>query len=185
MKKRVLFLIGLLSVSLSAVFAQGNQGNVSGCAPMKNGKVCYQDEVQVKELDKSRIFDILANWARENYGKDVFNSNVTSNKTNGTIAISSKIEILLNDTEKTLVKYRLNMHCTNSGYTAEVTNISYQYDPKNEKKYKTYTAESVIANDGASNTIPIIKDPKLFCNATFFFAEGLFADIMKAINEAD
>ena len=58
------------------------------------------------------------------------------------------------------------------------------YDPQNNKKFKTYPAESVIANNGKSNTIALIKDPKLFCNATFFFVENLFADILDAVNDA-
>ena len=61
----------------------------------------------------------------------------------------------------------------------------YQYDPQNNKKFKTYSAESVIANNGKSNTVALIKDPKLFCNATFFFVENLFADILDAVNDAE
>ena len=53
-------------------------------------------------------------------------------------------------------------------------------DEELEKKYKTYPAENVIANNGKSNTIALIKDPLLFCNATFFFAENLFADVFSA-----
>ena len=61
----------------------------------------------------------------------------------------------------------------------------YQYDPQNNKKFKTYSAESVIANNGKSNTVALIKDSKLFCNATFFFVENLFADILDAVNDAE
>ena len=53
----------------------------------------------------------------------------------------------------------------------------------NEKKYKTYPAENVIANNGKSNTIAVIKDPLLFCNATFFFAENLFGEVFDATQE--
>ena len=31
--------------------------------------------------------------------------------------------------------------------------------------------------------VEMIKDPKLFCNATFFFAENLFGDIYNSIDE--
>ena len=78
-------------------------------------------------------------------------------------------------------RYRQNDNC----YSAEVSNIVYQYDPQNNKKFKTYSAESVIANNGKSNTVALIKDPKLFCNATFFFVENLFADILDAVNDAE
>ena len=31
----------------------------------------------------------------------------------------------------------------------------------------------------------VINHPKLFCNATFFFVENLFADILDAVNDAE
>jgi len=36
-----------------------------------------------------------------------------------------------------------------------------------------------------AKAIQLIKDPKLFCNATFFFVENLFADILDAVNDAE
>ena len=92
--------------------------------------------------------------------------------------------MLLNDTDKTIIKYKMKINCHDNSYSAEVSDIVYQYDPQNNKKFKTYPAESVIANNGKSNTIALIKDPKLFCNATFFFVENLFADILDAVNDA-
>jgi hypothetical protein len=93
--------------------------------------------------------------------------------------------MLLNDTDKTIIKYKMKISCHDNSYSAEVSNIVYQYDPLNNKKFKTYSAESVIANNGKSNTVALIKDPKLFCNATFFFVENLFADILDAVNDAE
>ena len=167
------------------VTAQGHKGDVKECAPMKEGKICYRDTVHVKDLDQKQIFNIINEWAKKNYGKDIFLSNVSTKKSKGLINISSKIELLLNETDKTTVKYKMKIFCHDNSYVVEVSNIVYLYDPKEEKKYKTYPAESVIANNGESNTIAIIKDPKLFCNATFFFVENLFADILEAINEAE
>ena len=88
-------------------------------------------------------------------------------------------------TDKTIIKYKMKINCHDNCYSAEVSNIVYQYDPQNNKKFKTYSAESVIANNGKSNTVALIKDPKLFCNATFFFVENLFADILDAVNDAE
>lgn len=184
MKNRIPTLFLLLCISITA-FAQGHKGDVSSCAPMKAGKVCYQDTVHVNDMNQLQLFDIINKWAQTNYGKDVFLSNVNANKAKGTIGISSKVELILNETDKTIIKYRMNITCHDNSYAAEVSNITYQYDPKNEKKYKNYSAESIIANNGASNTVSIIKDPKLFCNATFFFVENLFSDIMDAVNDAE
>lgn len=182
MKKVFLFLCLIIPV-LS--MAQGHKGKVDECAPMKSGKVCYTDEVEIENTTQGELFKTIDTWAKKMYGKDVFLSNVHSNKSKGTIFISSKVELLLNDTDKTIVKYKMNITCYDNRYTIEATNIVYQYDPENNKKFKTYAAEEVIANNGKSNTIGLIKDPKLFCDATFFFVENLFADVFAAADTAE
>ena len=78
----------------------------------------------------------------------------------------------------------MKITCEEGAYSVEVSHITYQYDPKQEKKFKTYPAEDVIANNGKSNTIALIKDPQLFCNATFFFVETLFGDVFAAVDDA-
>lgn len=176
-----LYIIGLF-LCLCSVWSmgQGHKGSVDACAPMKEGKVCYSDDVEMEGMNKMEIFNAIHKWAKKNYAKDYFLSNISANKSKGTIFVSSKVELLLNDTDKTLVKYKMNIHCFDNRYTIEVSNIVYQYDPENTKKYKTYPAENVIVNNGKSNTVAIIKDPLLFCNATFFFVESLFADVYDA-----
>lgn len=175
----------LLLICPCLVMAQGHKGKVESCAPMKEGKVCYNDEVEVEGADKGILFKAIDKWAKKNYGKDIFLSNVTSNKSKGTVFINSKVELLLNDTDKTILKYKMRIYCHDGKYDIELTDISYQYDPNNEKKYKTYPAENVIANNGKSNTIAVIKDPLLFCNATFFFAENLFSDVYDAVEDLE
>lgn len=182
MKKFVLFLFMMMPL---LVMAQGHKGKVDDCAPIKEGKICYTDEVDIDGASKMEIFNAISKWAKKNYGKDLFLSNVNTNKKKGTIFISSKVELLLNDTDKTIVKYKMNITCFDNRYVVEASDIVYQYDPLNDKKFKTYKAEDVIANNGESNTIAIVKDPKLFCNATFFFIENLFADIYGAAEEVE
>ena len=181
--KKILLLIYMMFPVL--VMAQGHKGEVDECAPMKNGKVCYSDDVEIENTSKLEIFNAINAWAKKSYGKDVFLSNVNSNKNKGTIFVSSKVELLLNDTDKTIIKYKMRITCFDNRYTIEASDIVYQYDPLNDKKYKTYKAEDVIANNGDSNTIALIKDPKLFCNATFFFVENLFADVFDAAQNAE
>lgn len=177
--KHILIYIGMLLFPVLA-FAQGHKGEASDCAPMKDGKVCYTDDVEMEDTPKDELFNAINQWAKKNYGKDYFLSNTTSNKKKGTIFVSSKVELLLNDTDKTIVKYKMNIQCYDDRYTIEVKDIVYQYDPENDKKFKTYAAEDVIANNGKSNTVALIKDPGLFCNATFFFVENLFGEVFDA-----
>lgn len=177
MKQLFIFLLLLLPVLATA---QGQKGSVEACAPMKEGKVCYTDEVEIEGKSQLEIFNAINKWAKKNYGKDVFLSNATSNKSKGTVFVSSKVELLLNETDKTIIKYKMYITCQDGLYSVEAKEITYQYDPEQQKQFKTYAVENVIAGNGESNTIALIKDPKLFCNATFFFFESLFADVYAA-----
>lgn len=181
MKKQLIFFCLCLLPLWAA--AQGHKGKVEECAPMKEGKICYTDEVEVEDKSRKELFDAISRWAKKSYGKDYFLSNVVTNQSKGTVSVNSKVELLLNETDKTIVKYKMRITCADGGYTVEVSHIVYQYDPENTKKYKTYPAENVIAQNGKSNTVALIKDPLLFCNATFFFVENLFADVYAAADE--
>lgn len=176
--KKLFILLLIMSPVLAT--AQGHKGTTEACAPMKNGKVCYTDSEEIEGKSRNQIFNAINKWAKKTYGKDVFISNATSNKSKGTIFISSRVELLLNETDKTVVKFKMSITCSDGEYNIEVKDISYLYDPNNKKDYQSYAAENVIANNGKSNTVAIIKDPKLFCNATFFFVENLFADVYLA-----
>lgn len=182
MKRFILFLFIVAPTLLSA---QGHKGEVEDCAPMVNGKVCYRDTVHVNDMEQKEIFKVINDWAQKNYGKDLFLSNVNPNKEKGIIRINSTVELLLNEQEKTLLKYKMKVSCHDNSYAVEINDITYQYDPNNNKKYKNYKAENVIANNGKSNMVSVIKDPTLFCNATYFFVENLFGDILDAVNGSD
>lgn len=161
-------------------FAQGNKGKVEACAPEKEGKICYTDDIKMTGATQEGLYNAISEWAKEEYGKDVFISSVSCNKGRKTILVSSRVELLLNDTDKTILKYKMYISCFDNNYKVEVKNLTYQYDPDKGTRYRSYPAESVIANNGKENKIPSIKDPSLFCNATFFFVEGLLDDVYEA-----
>lgn len=178
MKHKIL----LLCLLLPAWLVAGSQSNTT-CSPVKNGKICYSDDVEVASHSRAQLFDTINKWAIDAYGSDIFFSNVSSNKNRGTILVSSKVELLLNETDKTYLKFRLRIHCYDKRYTAEITDIVYQYDPYNDKRVKTYPAENVILNEGKSNTIALVKEPLLFCEATHDFAERLLGEIFDAVKK--
>lgn len=153
------------------------------CAPVKNGKICYSDDVTVGNMSKERLYDAINKWAVKAYGTDVFFSNVSSNKARASILISSKMELLLNEEDKTFIKFRMRINCLENRYTVEVTDIVYQYDPLNGRSYKTYPAENVILNEGKNNSVEIIKDPRLFCDATHDFAQKLMAKVFDIVKK--
>lgn len=175
--KRVFASLLLMMLFPVLSFAQGNKGKVELCAPMKDGVVCYADDINMKGATQEALYNAISEWAKAEYAKDVFVSNVSSNRGRKTILVSSRVELLLNETEKTILKYKMYISCFDNNYKVEVKNLSFQYDPDRGKKLRTYPAESVIADNGKGNIVPSIKDPLLFCNATFFFIEGLLDDV--------
>ena len=70
-------------------------------------------------------------------------------------------------------------------YTATLTDIYYQYDPNNKKKYENIPAEDVIAHGGKHNKVALIENPELFCNATYFYAESLFGEVFNSLDEGE
>ena len=178
--RRVLFLILLLLPLYS--FAQGNNGTVDNCAPIKQGKVCYSDQESIDGASKQKIYQAIRAWAKENYGKDYFISNMSEDKKNSTIFCSSKIELLINDKDSTVMKYKMHIKCFDNSYQVEINDIAYTYEV--DGKQKSIPAEKVISKNGKANKVSSIKDPVAFCNATFFFVEGVFSDIQNAANYA-
>lgn len=178
MKQIGIFL--LLMLFPLCCFSQGTKGKAEACAPMKDGKVCYTDDIKMNGASQEALYKAISNWAKEMYGKDVFISNVSCNKARKTIFVSSKIELLLNETQKTYLKYKMYISCFDNNYKVEVKNLTFQYDPDNGDKLRSYPAESIIANNGKGNTVPSINDPMLFCNATYFYVEGLLDDVFVA-----
>ena len=66
--KKILLLIYMMFPVL--VMAQGHKGEVDECAPMKNGKVCYSDDVEIENTSKLEIFNAINAWAKKSYGMD-------------------------------------------------------------------------------------------------------------------
>ncbi len=61
--KKILLLISMIFPVL--VMAQGHKGEVDECAPMKNGKVCYSDDVEIENTSKLEIFNAINAWAKK------------------------------------------------------------------------------------------------------------------------
>jgi hypothetical protein len=176
MMKKGVWLI-LLLFPLGSV-AYGDDGNPTSCAPVKNGKICYSADVKMDNRTKESLFDPLKKWASETYGRDIFYSNVSSDKGRASLQVRSKVEILLDETDKTFVKFRIKIQCYDNRYTVDITDLLYQYDLDKDKRHQTYPAEDVILNEGKGNRVDNIKNPLLFCNATRYFADNLIAEIL-------
>lgn len=175
--KQIFILLTALFALCHMAQGESNIGN----AVAKQKKITYTCSELVDGKSKAEIYSQINRWAKKNYGKDIFVSTVLSNRSEGTIFIGSKIELLLTENDSTILKYKMNISCTNEKYTIKVSNLSYQYDPLNERKFKSYPAEDVISQQGKNNKVAIIKDPKLFYDATYGYMETLFDEIKQTV----
>ena len=180
MKKVVIYLLLSFFLTPFSGVAQGNRGQAESCAPIKNGKVCYENDVEVEGINQTRIYNAISQWANNEYGKDVLLSNVLRNNGKKTIMISSKIELLFGE-DKIQLKYRVYISCFDNRYAIEVKDLVYQHTSEDTNRTRSYPAEAVIADDGKANTASAIQNPRLLCDATFFFVEGLFGDVFDAV----
>lgn len=181
--RRVLFLMLLLLPLYS--FAQGNKrnkGTIHNCASIKQGKVCYSDQESIDGVSNDKLYQAIRQWAKDNYGKDYFISNMSEDKKNKSIFCSSKIELLINEKYSSVMKYKMYIKCFDNSYQVEINDIAYTYEI--DGKQKSIPAEKIISKNGKANKISSIKDPEDFCNATFFFVEGVFSDIHNAAKSA-
>lgn len=60
------------------------------CSPVKEGKICYSENVQVDGITKDNLYRIISAWAKKNYGKDIFISNVSTNRSKGPYLLVQK-----------------------------------------------------------------------------------------------
>lgn len=66
MKKIFIALLLLFPVLVSA---QGHKGSVEACSPMKNGKIYYEDQVDMDGMSQNTIFKGISKWAKTITGK--------------------------------------------------------------------------------------------------------------------
>jgi hypothetical protein len=147
----------------------------------KRKKISYTSTATVKDKDKEEIYSLINQWAKKTYAKDYFVSSISSNKSSGTISINSKIELLLTEKDSTVLKYKLRITCSDEKYSIKVSDLSYQYDPLNKKRFKSYPAEDIISQQGENNKVTIIKNPKLFYKATYSYIQTLFDEISQSV----
>ncbi|MCC8143489.1 MAG: hypothetical protein LUD02_03110 [Tannerellaceae bacterium] len=62
-----------------------------------------------------------------------------------------------------------------------MSDLVYVYDRKNERKFRTYPAEDVILTNGEGNTVAVIQELRLFCEATLFHAQNIFNEVYDAV----
>lgn len=123
--------------------------------PLVQGKIVFLKEIPSKKgISAEDNYNILKDWAKENYGKDPFISSVRYDAKNNEIIAKSRIELLLPANskgvrEKMIMRYRINGFLFEDKCVLEITDITYMYqNTKGDKTLpKVIRGEDFITDD--------------------------------------
>lgn len=150
--KRTLFLtlLTILSLFVSAQIAKEKE--LFKSVPVINNKVAFVKEVSVGTKDAEKNYQILREWARDNYGKDPFISSVRFDNDKHEIVAKSRIELILPENsagvrEKMVMRFRINGFLINDKCVLEITDLSYLHDNSKDRKLpRVIRAEDFITD---------------------------------------
>lgn len=106
--------------------------------PVIEGKVTFMKEIPMKSgISASDNYNLLKQWATDNYGRDPFISSVRHDVANQEFIAKSRIELLLPANakgirEKMIMRYRINGFLFKEKCVLEITEISYLYENSNK-----------------------------------------------------
>lgn len=153
MTRLTLFTIGCL-ISISNFAQVVKQNELFSEVSEVQGKVVFLKEIPaIKGFSIEANYNILKDWARDNYGRDPFISSVRYDNGNREIIAKSRIELLLPPNsngvrEKMIMRYRINTFMFEKKCVFEITDISYMYqNSKGDKSLpKVLRAENFITD---------------------------------------
>lgn len=153
MTRLTLYIICSL-ISLSSFAQVVRQGETFVDVSEVQGKVVFLKEIPAKKgISADASFNILKDWAKDNYGSDPFISSVRYDNRNKEIIAKSRIELVLPANsvgvrEKMIMRYRINAFLFENKCVLEITDISYLYQNTRGDKTlpKVIRAETFITD---------------------------------------
>lgn len=153
MKKYIVTTILILIIGFQ-LKAQNRTEQVFTSVPVTNGKVVFRQFIYTgSELSLKQKYDLLCQWAKNNYTKDPYLISLRFNNENLSITVSSKVEFILPENKgekntKMLMSYRFDASVTNAGCMFVVRDIYYEQSNTkgNSSSIETYPAEEMITD---------------------------------------
>lgn len=186
-----LILLNICTLFSLIGFAQiTRQGQIFTTIPVVDNKVVFIREVpQKKGLSSEASYNIIRDWAKNNYGRDPFISSIRYDAKNLEIIAKSKVELLLPSNsngvrEKMIMRYRINVFIFQNKCVMEVTEISYLYE---NTKYNSSTLPKVIRaetfiSDNAVGIQDELRELRINTRkSTLYFLNELAKDFEKQI----
>ncbi len=168
MKKYIVTAILILIIGFQ-LKAQKRTEQVFTSVPVTNGKVVFRQFIYTgSELSLKQKYDLLCQWAKNNYTKDPYLISLRFNNDNLSITVSSKVEFTLpgdkeEKNKKMLMSYRFDASVTNAGCMFVVRDIYYEQSNTkgNSSSIETYSAEEIITESAIDSSTGEKKELKL------------------------
>ena len=168
MKKYIVTTILILIIGFQ-LKAQNRTEQVFTSVPVTNGKVVFRQFIYTgSELSLKQKYDLLCQWAKNNYTKDPYLISLRFNNENLSITVSSKVEFILPENKgekntKMLMSYRFDASVTNAGCMFVVRDIYYEQSNTkgNSSSIETYSAEEIITESAIDSSTGEKKELKL------------------------
>lgn len=183
MTKSILLIIFVFCgfLSLSGQITRLNEEIVN--VPVIEGKVAFLREIpSPKNTSRAVAFQMLRDWAVENYGKDPFISSVRIDSKNNEVLAISRIELVLpadshGIQEKFVMRYRLNGYVFDDRCVLEVTDMTFMYQKMKGQTVKnlpkSVKAENMITDSAINQKDDLIEIRKNTRKSTLQFINQL------------
>lgn len=184
---RLFFSIISLIISLSASSQIVRQNEEFKTITVINNKVAFIKEVAVDQHQTNKNYNILKEWARENYGKDPFISSVRYDNRKHKIIAKSRIELILPEDsrgvrEKMVMRFRVNGYLIDDKCVLEIIDLSFLCEnakdstlPRVIRAEEFITDEKVATEDNLKELrVNTRKSTLYFLNSLGKEFEGLF-----------
>ena len=183
--KRILFIIGLVIISIIGVNAQTQKENVFSSVPEVNGKVVFQQFIHTDQgLNEDQSYALLYKWGKDNYAGNPLLSGIRFNEKERSITVSSKVELLLPENsegvrQKTMMNYRFDASITNAGCVLIIRDVTYQNVQEKGKSFfpKSSSAEEMITDSAINSNASDNELKKNLRKSTLYFLNELYNDL--------
>lgn len=188
LKSNILLLCTLFCSIFSLSAQEVIQENQFSYAPVFNNQVVLIREMPLNNSSTVVNYKNLKEWAKINYGSDLFGSSVKNDKRNSETMIKSKIELLLPPNsegvdDKIVMNYRLNIFLIKNKCVFEIKNITYNYKNTTDGLVKkNFEAIEMISEDALSQNDKWRELRILTQKATFQYFNTLADDLASHLN---
>lgn len=187
---RLILYIFCSLISISGFSQVVKLGESFSDVPMVQGKVVFLKEIPAKKgFSTDANYNVLKDWAKNNYGRDPFISSVRYDTRNKEIIAKSRIELLLPANtkgvrEKMIMRYRVNTFLFEDKCVLEITDISYMYqNTKGDQTLPKIVRAEDFITDKALDINDILTELRSNTRkSTLFFLNELAKDFEKQFN---